>query len=169
MFYVDHPPRLDFAHPGFTPSPDTTFFTRDNIKFNLFAVDDDPYDLDPANRPLHTGGPSNTVVLRWTVTLRGKNALGNDTTFAPPGAFRVSNPAITVSVPSWIVGQDVYAEIELCDCADCEGAQGSGRCINLKGPSAIHFRVPPPTTVPAAQSSMLQGPRPGPNPKSGRS
>ena len=74
-------------------------------------------------------------------SLRGKNALGNDTTFAPPGAFRVSNPAITVSVPSWIVGQDVYAEIELCDCADCEEAQGSGRCINLKGPSAIHFKI----------------------------
>ncbi len=166
-FFVDKPPRLNFNQPGFVPRPDTTFFSRDNIKFNLFASDDDPFDLDPRNRP-NPGGPSVTTVLRWTVTLRGTNLDGRDTTFAPPGAFRSSSPAITVSVPSYFAGQDVYAEIELCDCADCELAQGSGRCINFAGANAIHFRVPPPS-APAGATSQIQGPRPGPGSITGRS
>jgi hypothetical protein len=74
-----------------------------------------------------------------------------------------------VSVPDYIVGQDVYAEIELCDCSDCEGQEGSGRCIYLTGNDAIHFRVPPPSNAPAGTTSMIQGPRPGPSSISGRS
>jgi hypothetical protein len=171
-FEVDKPPRFEFDRPGFVPRPDTAFFTRSNLAFNLFATDDDPYDLDPNNRPAGPGGPSKTVVLRWTVTLRGKNADGQDTTYAPPGGFRVSTPAIPVDVPSYIVGDDpartdVYADIELCDCSECEQSSGSGRCIH----QTIHFTVPKPTLQPwrQASASILQGPRPGPNPNRDRS
>ena len=171
MFYVDKAPRFDFNRPGFVPRPDTTFFARTNIKFNLFAVDDDPYDLDPGFRPDGPGGPSTTTVLRWTVTLRGKNLAGNDTTIVPPGGFQMSTPALTFNMPDAIVSEDVYAEIELCDCADCEVQQGSGRCVYLTGTNALHFRVPPPPppATRAVQSSAISGPRPGPDPSTGRS
>ena len=68
-----------------------------------------------------------------------------------------------------IVSQDVYAEIELCDCAACEISEGTGRCIKPQGADAIHFRVPPPSQAAVPASSMLQGSRPGPNPATGRS
>ena len=169
-YFVDKPPRFDFNRPGFVPRPDTTFFARTNIKFNLFALDDDPYDLDPAYRPDGPGGPSASVVLRWTVGIRGKNAAGNDTTIVPPGGFQMNVPALTFNMPDAIVSEDVYAEIELCDCADCAIAEGSGRCVYLTGSKAIHFRVPPPTASRSeASSSVVRSPRPGPHPSTGRS
>ena len=106
-YFVDKPPRFEFDHPGFVPRPDTTFFARTNIKFNLFAVDDDPYDLDPAFKPDEPGYPSSRVVLRWTVGIRGKNAAGRDTTIVPPGGFRMNTSALTFNVPNEIVSEDL--------------------------------------------------------------
>jgi hypothetical protein len=162
-FKVNFPPVLEYNRPGFVPRPDTTFFTRSNIRFNLFANDPDPY--DPSNKPSNVGGPSTTTVLRWTVTLSGKTQFGRDTTFIPPGGFRVSVPTITVSVPDFMPGTDVTAIVELCDCSDCENSDGSGRCITDR----IPFHVPALTPQQVGQSSSISIPRPGPNPIMGRS
>ena len=166
-FFVNKPPRFDFNREGFVPRPDTLLPRRAALQFRLFARDDDPYDFDPAYRPAGPGGPSTTVVLRWTVALRGKNAAGNDTTIVPPGGFQMSVPDLQFNIPDAIVSEDIYAEIELCDCADCEVVEGSGRCIH----QTIHFRVPPVagSRPSSASNSAVKGPRPGPDPTTGRS
>jgi hypothetical protein len=135
-FYVNKNPFLLFNQPGFVPRPDTTFFTRLNLGFNLPASDIDPYDYQ--NPPSRVGGPSSSTVLRWTLTLKGKAYdTGNDTTFVPPGAFQFSAPTITVTVPDFIRGPEVQAIVELCDCRDCE-IQSGGRCVTY----TIPFKVP---------------------------
>ena len=161
-FSVDFPPVLEYNRAGFVPRPDTTFFTRTNIRFNLFASDVDPY--DQANKPSTVGGPSTTTVLRWTVTIQGKTRLGIDTTYAPPGAFRVSTPSITISIPDYIAGPDVTAIVELCDCSECENADGTGRCITER----IPFHIPA-ASPPTGASSTNSISRPGPGPSTGRS
>src|SRR5262249_35810975 len=150
--------------PNFVPLPNTVFFDRTNIKLNLYANDDDPYDLDPQYRPLGPGGPSTTTVLRWTVTIRGLTLSGSDTTYVPPGAFRVNTPAITVAVRTYILGtpadggatREVWVAVQLCDCAECEGIDGSGRCIL----ASIPIKVPPASSPkgPSSPASSSQGP-----------
>ncbi len=160
LFYVNKDPFLLIDQPGFVPRPDTTFFTRLNLRFNLPAGDVDPYDF--ANPPSRVGGPSSSTVLRWTLTLKGKSTwTGADTTIAPPGGYQFSAPQITVTVPNDIRGPEVEAIVELCDCKDCEITNG-GRCIRR----SIPFNVP---AIPApTRAAATSNDRPGQDPDNQR-
>jgi hypothetical protein len=153
VFYVNKPPYLLVNQTGFSPRPDTTFFTRTNLQFRLHATDDDPY--NPA-APANPGEPSSVTILRYNVTLRGKTSAGRDTSFALP---QTSTGNFLVSVPNFIVGPEVTADIELCDCSECEQQEGSGRCARYP----IQFRVPVATAAAAANAS-----RPGPDEEDNR-
>jgi hypothetical protein len=132
-FYVDKAPFLRIDDPGFVPQPGHAFASR-MLDLHLLAGDLDPYDRSGGPPP--PGGPTPTGVLRWNVALRGRNADGRDTTIAAlPGP--VFTPDITIEVPDAIVGPDVTIRVQLCDCADCENAPGSGRCVATEIPVTV--------------------------------
>lgn len=163
-FYVDRSPALRYAAPGFKPSlnpPYTTYSSR-TLDINLPAEDFDPYDL--GNKPARVGGPSTSTVLEWFVSFRGKNAFGRDTSFAPD--FLNPMPSQTSSgivLPSYIVSSEVFVDIRLCDCKNCQQGlptyvTGAGRCVDYTIPITV---PPPPSPAGAASSNALERPRPG--------
>ena len=168
-FYVDKAPGLKFnaatsyKAPGFNPSPFApyTAYASRTIDINLPAEDLDPY--DQGNKPARVGGPSATTVLEWWVSFRGKNVFGRDTVFAPD--FLNPMPTQTSSgivLPSYIVSTQVFADIRLCDCKNCQPGPtylpGVGRCVDYSFP----FNVPaPPSPAGAASSTSIDRPGPG--------
>jgi len=164
-FYVDKAPYLQTWLTGFVPQPggpSSVFQTR-TLNLNLIASDDDPYDRDPSNFVASPGGPSATRVLRWTVTIKGKNAAGNDTTYAPTPPLQQFDPNFQIQVPTYIVGPAAQVVVQLCDCAYCEITSGEGRCIT----QTIDITIP--TAEPARATSAVTTPGPG-NPQAwGRS
>ena len=78
---------------------------------------------------------SSQKLFRFSVILRGRRTGSNpprDTVYAPPEYSRKlaleNDPNRAIDVPPYIQGPDVAVEIEVCDCADCEGVPGQGRC-----------------------------------------
>jgi hypothetical protein len=137
-FYVNKSPTLldivgGVPNAAFRPAENSSFSGVWN--FNLLAADQDPYNpSDPAVRP---GGPTESVILRYKVTLFGKNLAGNDTTWTYfPSIASTSpyffTPQITfqpsVEAP-YLAHGPVAVIVELCDCRDCEFSAGDGRCI----------------------------------------
>jgi hypothetical protein len=136
-FYINYNPFLLTSSPTFSPKLKAggardTLATR-QVNINLLADDIDP--LDPAAQQPPVGGPTGTKVFRFTVSFKGKNGAGRDTTISPPDLFRLS----TASVPSYplpieIVSQEVDMIVELCDCRECELQAGKGRCVKQNFP-----------------------------------
>ena len=157
-FYVDKAPRLLTHLPEFVPDPNQVFPTR-QISLNLLADDEDP--LDPGNQPPSAGGPSTTKVLRWSVTIRGRDAGGRvvDYLATPQPVF---NPQISLELPSEIVSTSDTVKVELCDCAACD-SPGTGRCVTYD----IPITVPPPTPGLESRNAPAGLIRPG-TPLSGR-
>lgn len=148
-FYVDYPPLLQTEDPAFVPGIGDTFPSR-SLQLNLLAGDADPY--DPASPPATPGGPSSTSILRYRLTVHGKNPAGRDTTFEVPGihspSYTFNEPAITVELPDYIIERDIQIQVELCDCADCEGEPGSGRCGGYAFPVVVPAAdTPTPTLI----------------------
>ena len=98
------------------------------VNLNLLADDVDPRDPSQLQHPV--GGPTATKVFRFSVSFRGQNAAGRDTTIAPPDLDQLPSVAIpTYQIPVDIVGSAVDVIIELCDCRACRLAPGQGKCI----------------------------------------
>jgi hypothetical protein len=156
-FYVDKAPRLLTTASGFAPTPNQVYPTRSGIGFNLLADDDDP--LDPGNRPPTPGGPSSTKVLRWQVSVRGRDSANRviDYQVTSTPDFQ---PQFTVDLPSTMVSTSDTVLVQLCDCPACEETAGSGRCADY----AIPIIVPPPVPAGAGQTAPPAAqPRPGPS------
>lgn len=100
--------------------------------------------------------------MRWTVTVKGQGADGRDTSYVAPAS---SSATFNLTIPSWIVGTDVTLDCQLCDCANPEIQDGSGRCINLP----IPIVVPPPATPAGASSMDVSGDESGPGSDNRRS
>jgi hypothetical protein len=157
-FFVNKAPRLSTHLMAFAPDPNQVYLTR-QISLNLLADDEDPF--DPGNQPAGPGGPSITKVLRWSVTVRGRNAAGTVVDFlaTPQPVF---DPQITVELPNEIVSTSDTVKVELCDCANCD-SPGVGRCITYD----IPIIVPPPTPGLESRTNPAGLIRPG-TPQSGR-
>jgi hypothetical protein len=151
-FYVNYDPILLTSAPTFSPKlPVDTLPTR-QVNLNLLADDIDPYD---AGAQPKVGGPTVVKVLRFTVGFKGQTCAGRDTTIYPASLYRV--PSVNVSsfqIPGVIVSSRVDAIVELCDCLDCENAQGRGRCAKTTFPL-----IAPVGTCPDANG--VQRSRPG--------
>lgn len=134
-FYVNKSPSLidtigGLPNPSFRPQPNANLGAIWNL--NLAATDVDPFNInDPNARP---GGPTEGLILRFKITLVGKNTDGRDTTWTyTPSTASTSpyfyTPSVTFSPPCFLATGPVDVVVELCDCRDCEIVPGEGRCI----------------------------------------
>ena len=160
-FYIDRAPYLVTSDQNFKPLANgSTIYPTRALDIYLVGNDDDPYDNDPSAKPSRIGGPSASLIARWTLTFHGNNAAGRDVVWAPPflnhivgnGNGRLQLSSILLD-PS-IVGPTVYLDVELCDCRECELDLGAGRCSHFE----IPFTVPPPPTP----AQTFHSDRPGP-------
>jgi hypothetical protein len=144
-FYVNKSPFLRTKDPTFSPKEDgSTVFNgpvwnlNQAQNLNLPGDDSDPYDSRDAARKV--GVPTANKVLRYKITVLGKDFGSNrDTTFVwDPGTpeapyyfwTQASNvPPTLFVVPCYIKGGPVKIQVDLCDCVDCEHIAGQGRCI----------------------------------------
>jgi hypothetical protein len=167
-FYVDKVPYLVPTDPSFTPlaqgqpGAPTVYPTR-TLNVNLVGTDDDPYNPDISFKPNRIGGPSSSLLLRWTLSFTGKDINNQTVTYAPDFLKRLTSDGSgrliqnNIVLDPKIIGPTVTLNIELCDCALCEDQAGSGRCVNF----TIPFTVPPPPTP--AQTFHSDHPGPGPS------
>jgi hypothetical protein len=160
-FYVNRAPYLLTDQAAFEPRPNKNYPTR-TIPLRLDLVfDDDPY--DPATQRTvggpEVGAPVN-FIFRYSVNLIGASIYtGRDTVYAPDLFRRRTGVAISTSidVPSYIRGPNVTVLIELCDCKDCEGFPGSGRCRKYTIPVTVPA-LPAQQSAPASGVSLSEGP-----------
>jgi hypothetical protein len=147
VYYVDKVPFLRTDDPTFVPkappAPPDTFYTR-NWALSILADDPDPFIADMAR-----GGPAAVKTLRVRLTVVGTDLLGAPLVFEEP-AVHLNQVNITLTVPPNLAAGSVTLQIELCDCALCEDALGSGRCKVYSIP--VEFRPTIPTTT-SAQTS----------------
>ena len=161
-FFVDRAPFLRFDAPGFVPQPNQSFVDR-TLSLHLLAGDADPF--DPGSPP-PPGGPSPATVLRWNLTLTGKDGNGNPVSHSPlPGP--VFTPDIQVTVPAEFVDPRVTIHVELCDCALCENLPGSGRCAGFSIPVLVAPGEVVGVDPPNGRDLSLEGVRPNPSDGSG--
>ena len=163
-FYVDKSPYLLTNDPNFKPAYNgSTIYPTRQLDLYLVGNDDDPYDPDPGSKPNRIGGPSASLIMRWSLSFRGLNSQGQQVTWAPDflqkivggGSGRLILSAIVLD-PS-LVGPTVNLDIELCDCRACELDLGAGRCSHF----TIPITVPPPPTP--AQTFHSSSTRTGPS------
>lgn len=108
--------------------------------FYLKGMDLDPY--DPTVVGWGGGGPTATTVTRFKIRLYGKSVYtGADTawTYIASNGLGYVNQGSPVSlsfVPGGTMTKNPFASgpmqvsIQICDCIDCEGSPGQGRCVN---------------------------------------
>jgi hypothetical protein len=164
-FYVDKVPFLVPGDPSFTPAmpPGITNYPTRTISLNMLGGDDDPYDSDPSAKPPRVGGPSNSLVLRWSISFIGKDVNGNKVTWTPPFLQNVSTGGSgrliqnSIVLDPILVDPHITLHLQLCDCRECELHAGQGRCVEFD----IPFTAPPGPTEAPAQSSRSQVPGPG--------
>ena len=160
-FFVDKSPYLMTGDPNFKPAANgSTSYPSRTLDLYLVGNDDDPYDPDPVAKPNRIGGPSANLILRWSISFAGKDALNHDAVWAPDflkhilsggsGRLVLSNIVLDPS----IVGPSATLQIELCDCRECELALGQGRCAHF----SIPITVPPPPTPAQSFHSDHLGP-----------
>jgi hypothetical protein len=149
-FYVNKSPILGRT----SPRPDTTITTRD-FSVVLPATDEDPYDSH--NLPSGVGGPSESVVLRRTLTLKGKNLDDRDTTWTDPQRY-YTQVVLNWTVPCFFKPGRLILQVQLCDCSECEQNPGQGRCVVTQIPLNYTYQCP----APLREEALEAGQRPGP-------
>ncbi len=154
-FYVDKAPALVFNKPGdpFRPNPngapavlDTFPDTPLSCSWNFHLIGRDFDGVRPTEPNPTPGGPypdTNSVFLRFKVTLYGKNLAGRDTAYTYVSQSGL--PEIQISGSGFGVADvvlfpnqvknpfatgEMYASIQICDCYDCENTFGQGRCVD---------------------------------------
>ena len=137
VFYVDKAPAL-IRDNLFVPK-DGDVINTIQWDFTLRGMDLDPF--DPTVVGLPAGGPSPRTVIRYKITLYGKNCDGRDTSWVylePTGLPYIMPQGTDVAVsfiPGGTMAKNPFASgpirvsIEICDCIDCEGTLGQGRCV----------------------------------------
>jgi hypothetical protein len=163
-FFVDFPPTLTFGS-GTHPVPNDQFASR-VLTVNLPAADSDPFD---PSQPPAPGGPSASPVFRYTVWFRahrrGSADPADSVTYLPGTLNQLaqSTPAVATVTLGDSLGDPgalgtkvpVRVIIELCDCAQCELAPGSGRCAYYS------YMIGVPAIPAPATSSSTETPGPG--------
>jgi hypothetical protein len=137
-FYVDKAPAL-VRDARFRPTEGQVINTT-QWDFYLQAMDLDPY--DPTVIGLRGGGPTSTTITRFRIRLYGKSRYtGADTAWTYVGSngltyINVGSPVALSLVPGGSMTKNPFASgpmtvsIQICDCIDCEGSPGQGRCVN---------------------------------------
>jgi hypothetical protein len=145
VFYVDKAPAL-IRDGLFLPSPGQSIDTA-QWDFFLRGMDLDPYD------PTVEGTTS--AVIRFKITLFGKNLDGRDTswtyieksansTTGQPYILRGTDVAVSF-IPGGTMASNPFASgpilvsIQICDCKDCEDTPGAGRCVEGVEPAYLGY------------------------------
>jgi hypothetical protein len=146
LFYVDKAPALVRSDPEFRPYEGQSF--TDSLIFKLRGMDLDPF--DPDDYGLGGGGPTAKTIIRYKLTLYGRNLAGRDTSWTYPGSYGGlyitptefippvdgPEPVALRFVPGGTMAKNPFASgpirvsIQICDCRDCEIAPGQGRCVD---------------------------------------
>lgn len=148
-FYVNRTPYFRTDNPLFQPLPGRVYTTL-NWDMNLPADDPDPYfDKIP---PIPRGTKGTDLLLRRRITVRGKNAAGQDVEYVDPNVY-LNQQAFSVLVQAPLAPGPATVTVELCDCNACEAIAGSGRCIT--------WTIPVVYAPPGADLSAVS--RPGPD------
>jgi hypothetical protein len=141
VFYVDKAPALvKTGFPQFLPTEGQSI-SSPQWDFRLRGMDLDPYDPGDPSPP--KGGPTSTTVIRFKITLYGHSVVNPDSaiswTYYPrPGVpYILEGTDVELSfIPGGSMAANPFASgpirvsIQICDCVDCEGAPGQGRCVD---------------------------------------
>ena len=184
VFYVDKAPAL---------IRDNLFVPNDGDQINtvqwdfvLRGMDLDPFDPTVVGPP--AGGPTAGTVIRYKIVLYGKNLQGQDTswTYREPSGLPYINRGTQVAVsftPGGRMADNPFASgpiqvsIQICDCVDCEGALGQGRCVEgidplthqvVNAQNVITVNYTRPAAAPDLGTNSATGGRPGPGSSGGR-
>jgi hypothetical protein len=185
VFYVDKAPALiRTGSPQFLPYDGQTINT---IQWDFFlrGMDLDPFNPAVVGPP--AGGPTSTTVIRYKITLYGKNLADRDTAWTyvgPSGQYILQGTDVAVSfTPGGSMAANPFASgpirvsIQICDCPDCEGALGQGRCVEgidpltravLHDENVITVNYVRPVTTSGLGTTSATGGRPGPDSSGGR-
>lgn len=179
-FFVDKAPAL-VRDTLFRPYEGQVISTS-QWDFYLKGVDLDPF--DPTVIGAGGGGPTSTTITRFRIRLYGQSIYtGADTawTYIASNGLSYINLGSPVSlsfVPGGTMAKNPFASgpmrvsIQICDCIDCEGSPGQGRCVNgvatyagepVSSSNVINVTYVRPALGAAPEtSSAIQG-RPGPD------
>ena len=180
-FYVDKAPAL-IRDTLFRPYEGQIIDTV-QWDFYLKGMDLDPY--DPVVVGADGGGPTPSAATRFRITLYGTSILtGQPTSWtyvAPNGLTYIhpDNPVALSFVPGGTMAANPFASgpmtvsIQVCDCIDCEGTPGQGRCVNgiatyagepVSENNVIHVTYVRPELSTSLEASSAAVGRPGPVP-----
>jgi hypothetical protein len=192
VFYVDKAPALvRNGSPEFRPREGESITTV-QWNFLLRGMDLDPF--DPEDFSIGGGGPTAKTIIRYKVTLYGKDLEGRNTSWTyldPLGLPYIQtlggDHALTF-IPGGSMANNPFASgpirvsSQICDCSDCQIVPGQGRCVD--GIDPITGEVPPdradfsannvinviytrPAPEPGLGSTSSTGGRPGPDSSGG--
>jgi hypothetical protein len=137
-FYVDKAPAL-VRDTLFRPYEGQVISTA-QWDFYLKGMDLDPY--DPTGLLSRGGGPTSTTIIRFRIRLYGASVYtGADTSWTYVGSngltyINLGSPVSLSFIPGGTMAKNPFASgpvrvsIQVCDCIDCEGNPGQGRCVN---------------------------------------
>jgi hypothetical protein len=178
-FYVDKAPTL-VRDTLFRPTEGQVISTS-QWDFYLKGMDLDPF--DPTVVGPGGGGPTSTTVTRFRIRLYGKSIYtGADTawTYVASNGLTYINLGSPVSlsfIPGGTMAKNPFASgpmrvsIQICDCIDCEGSPGQGRCVNgvatyigepVSSNNVINVTYVRPALGAVLETSSASAGRPGP-------
>ena len=160
-FYVDRAPYLALDDPTFHPaaSGNDTIFTR-TLHLTLSKVTDDDFYQNLQGRAGGVDATLSIPVFRYSVTVRGKRTGSNeDAVYAPDNLSRKiqTNFDQDIVIPNYISGPDLYVDIEVCDCRDCEALPGEGHCRRYP-PIHVYMKLAGPQPAPTRANLSPTGP-----------
>ncbi len=138
VFFVDKAPAL-VRDTQFRPYNGQVINTA-QWDFYLKGMDLDPF--DPNATSTRGGGPTSTTVTRFRIRLYGKSFYtGADTSWTYVGSnglsyINLGSPVTLSFIPGGTMAKNPFASgeirvsIQICDCVECEGNPGQGRCVN---------------------------------------
>lgn len=191
VFYVDKAPALvKTGSPEFRPRENESITTC-QWSFVLRGMDLDPFD---ASKNIDGGGPTPDPIIRYRITLYGRDLTGRDTswTYLEPtgfpdiettGGYRALDfiPGGSMEMNPFASGQ-IRVSIQICDCFACEITPGQGRCVDGIDPvtgeipdrpgftadNVITVNYTRPSCGPGLVTTSSTGGLPGAAPSSGR-
>ena len=108
-----------------------------------------------AQHPAYPAGVVLSTVLRTVVTVTGSYVASpgvlRDTSYIARRSFSANYNIDLQAEAPWITGTHLLLSIQLCDCAECETAVGTGRCVRF-GP--IPVDVAPPAAAALGSGTM---------------